>query len=194
MWNILEFDEVLSTSTLAKERWIAGEAKHGDVFQARHQTGGRGRIAGRQWHDQSGASLLMTILLEHLPDTVLRHATLDSLQSFQMMAAHATIAAVRELASTSIEPERLAIKEPNDILLDGLKLCGILTEAVWQGDALRALFIGIGLNVHQWGFEGTLAETAISLEQARISTTVNNVRDEILRAIERTLLSPFSVT
>jgi BirA family biotin operon repressor/biotin-[acetyl-CoA-carboxylase] ligase len=194
MWNILEFDEVVSTSSLAKELWLAGEARHGDVFHAQHQTGGRGRIAGREWVDTPGESLLMTVLLERIPPEVLRTATCDSSHSFQMLAARAVVAALREVATGTLGPERMTIKAPNDILLDGRKLCGILTEAIWQGSELRALIIGIGVNVHQRSFEEPLADVASSLAQTSVETSVNRVRDAILLSMERTLLSPFSVT
>lgn len=193
MWNIREYEEVVSTSTLAKKMWLAGAAYHGDVFQARHQTGGRGRVAGREWQDTPGESLLMTLLLEDVPDAVVRTATVDSSYSFQILASIAVLDALRELAHSGVEAGRFSIKEPNDILLDGRKLCGILTEAVWQGNELRALLVGIGVNVHQQSFDEPLAVKAISLAQASVATSVSEVRDVILPAIERTLLSPFSV-
>ena len=111
-----------------------------------------------------------------------------------MLAACAVINALRELLLPAIDAARFTIKEPNDILLDGRKLCGILTEAIWQANELRALFIGIGLNVHQQSFDGPLAGMAISLAQASVSTSVADVRDAVLHAIERTLHAPFSVT
>ena len=136
----------------------------------------------------------MTVLLERIPPEVLRTATSDSSHSFQMLAATAVLSALREVATQTLDPERMTIKAPNDILLDGRKLCGILTEAIWQGSELRALIIGIGVNVHQRSFEEPLADVAISLAQVSVETSVNRLRDAILRAMERTLLSPFSVT
>src|ERR1043165_5180845 len=163
MWKIHDFDTLPSTSTLIKERWLDGEAHHGDVYIARHQTNGRGRMPGRQWIDTTGESLLMSILIEHLPPELLRSAITQGSQPLQIIAAVATVNALRSLSNPQIESTRFTIKEPNDILLDGKKLAGILTEAVWQGDDLRALILGIGINVRQQTFSSQISDTATSL-------------------------------
>jgi BirA family biotin operon repressor/biotin-[acetyl-CoA-carboxylase] ligase len=69
----------------------------------------------------------------------------------------------------TLEPllaHRIALKWPNDVLIDGKKVCGILSEAIWLGDELQAVILGIGLNVRV-DFTGTdLAESATSVEPA----------------------------
>jgi BirA family biotin operon repressor/biotin-[acetyl-CoA-carboxylase] ligase len=183
MWKIIQFDKVTSTSTLLKERWLAGEAHHGDVYIAKHQTSGRGRMPGRQWLDTPGESLLMSLLIEDLPAELLRSAVTQGSQPLQIIAAVATVNALRSLSKPKIESTRFAIKEPNDILLDGRKLAGILTEAVWQGDELRALILGIGINVRQTSFPHEIRDTAASLAAAGIDLSLETVRDTVLPMI-----------
>jgi BirA family transcriptional regulator, biotin operon repressor / biotin---[acetyl-CoA-carboxylase] ligase len=203
MWNIHDFDSVPSTSSLLKERWLAGEARHGDVYVARHQTNGRGRLPGRQWIDTPGEALLMSILIEQLPEELLRSAVTQGSQPLQIIAAVATINGLRSLAKPQVESTRFAIKEPNDILLDGRKLAGILTEAVWQGDDLRALILGIGINVRQSELPPQIRDIATSLKLAGLDLNLETVREEVLRMIrvwfelqpaERTQPSSVSVT
>jgi BirA family transcriptional regulator, biotin operon repressor / biotin---[acetyl-CoA-carboxylase] ligase len=203
MWNIHDFDSVPSTSSLLKERWLAGEARHGDVYVARHQTNGRGRLPGRQWIDTPGEALLMSILIEQLPEELLRSAVTQGSQPLQIIAAVATINGLRSLAKPQVESTRFAIKEPNDILLDGRKLAGILTEAVWQGDDLRALILGIGINVRQSELPPQIRDIATSLKLAGLDLDLETVREEVLRMIrvwfelqpaERTQPSSVSVT
>src|SRR4051794_40085470 len=67
MWNIQTFTELPSTQQLAKEKLQAGEARHGDVFAAMHQTEGRGRYPDRIWYDEFGANLLMSAVLTEIP-------------------------------------------------------------------------------------------------------------------------------
>jgi BirA family biotin operon repressor/biotin-[acetyl-CoA-carboxylase] ligase len=183
MWNILQFDQVTSTSSLLKERWLGGEAHHGDVYVAAHQTNGRGRMPGRQWIDTPGDSLLMSILIEDLPPELLRSAVTQGSQPLQIIAAVATINALRSLSKPEIESTRFAIKEPNDILLDGRKLAGILTEAVWQGDDLRALILGIGINVRQRSLAPLISDTAISLAIAGVDVSLETTRNTVLQMI-----------
>ncbi len=123
------------------------------VVIAEEQTAGRGR-QGRAWMAPPGSSLMVSMILrpqvdpERLPQVVMAGA----------VAVHETLAPL--VGST------LALKWPNDLLVDGRKLCGILAEATWLGDELAAVVLGIGLNVHT-RFEGDLAATATSLDSAR---------------------------
>jgi BirA family biotin operon repressor/biotin-[acetyl-CoA-carboxylase] ligase len=61
---------------------------------------------------------------------------------------------------------RVEVKWPNDVLLDGRKVSGVLSEAVWQGDALLGVVLGIGVNVRVDFTGSDLESTAISLEAA----------------------------
>jgi BirA family biotin operon repressor/biotin-[acetyl-CoA-carboxylase] ligase len=111
--------EVTST-----QRMLPPDAGHGAVALAEHQTEGRGRL-GRVWVDEAGAGLSFSVAL-HPPPPVVRWPEL-------------TLAAARAVAA-AIGPEA-AIKEPNDVLVGGRKVAGIL------GEASERVVLGIGVNV-----------------------------------------------
>jgi len=173
-WNILEFDEVASTNTLASEMLARGEAKHGDVIQARHQTSGRGRGAGRVWNDEPGNSLLISVVLTKIPQPA---------HLLQYRAALGVLRAIREI-SQELDPEDIQLKWPNDILIHGKKLSGLLVEAQWNGPAMRSAIIGIGVNVRQLSFPLELSGIATSLHQSGVAATVRDVRDRVLDALK----------
>ncbi|HWF43180.1 MAG TPA: biotin--[acetyl-CoA-carboxylase] ligase [Candidatus Kapabacteria bacterium] len=180
MWNIQEHPEVTSTNVLAKEQLLVGEAHHGDVIQTWHQTAGRGRFADRTWQDEPSHSLLMTIVLEDVP---------FSLSLLQYFSALSVVTALRKLVLNRAYKHRtkFRLKWPNDILLNDKKVSGILSEAIWQAQHLRGMIVGIGVNIMQDTFKDTLRDSAISLKQGGIATTVNEVRDNILSTFDRGL-------
>ncbi len=177
MWNILEFEELPSTNTLAAERLARGEARHGDVITARHQTAGRGRSAGRVWNDSAGDSLLMSIVLTEIPEPA---------HLLQYRAALAVLHAIRGL-NQEITASDVQLKWPNDILIHGKKVCGLLTEAQWNGSAMRSAIVGIGLNVRQHSLPLELSGIATSLRKCGIATTIPEVRTRILDAVDAEL-------
>jgi len=119
-----------STNTFLKER-LAVESKlpSGTVVAAREQTQGRGRRE-REWLSSSGENLTFSLLLrgKYAP----RH-----LPSASMAAA---VAIAELLEAEGLQP---SLKWPNDVLVGGKKICGILSEGISGG-----VIIGIGLNVN----------------------------------------------
>jgi len=115
----VQADETATTMKL-----LPADAPHGAVALAEHQTEGRGRL-GRVWIDEPGSGLALSVLLRP-PPPVARWPELT------LVAANAVAATVGEGAS---------IKPPNDVLVDGLKVAGILAEAG------EHVVLGIGLNV-----------------------------------------------
>jgi len=113
------------------QRLIAPEDPEGAVAVAEHQTEGRGRL-GRTWLDEPGAALLFSLSLR----PSLPAARWPELTPLAGQAAAEAIAAV-----AGIEP---AIKPPNDLLIDGLKVAGILAEA-----SEEQIVLGIGVNVSE---------------------------------------------
>ncbi len=101
---------------------------------ADHQTRGRGR-RGRRWHSAPGTGLLMS----------LRRVSRRPLRDLPGLSLAAGVAAVRALRTLGLD--RVALKWPNDLLVDGAKLGGILVETRIQGDAV-AIVAGIGINWH----------------------------------------------
>lgn len=112
------------------QRELAPEAPEGAVVATDEQTAGRGRL-GRSWFAAPGTSLLFSVNLRPAVETA-------RLPELSIVAGVAAAEAIRRV--TSLTPE---IKLPNDLLLDGLKLAGILAEAR-EGRVV----LGIGINVN----------------------------------------------
>jgi BirA family biotin operon repressor/biotin-[acetyl-CoA-carboxylase] ligase len=146
------FETLDSTNNLAKELAARG-APEGTVVVAEAQTGGRGRL-GREWDSPPGVGLYFSLVLRPmLPPMDLPQLTLTT--------AVAGVRAVRRVAG--VAP---GIKWPNDLLLNGKKLAGVLTEMETESDRIRYVVVGLGLNVNNPEFPAELAATATSLTLA----------------------------
>ena len=133
--------------------WARAGAPAGAVVTAETQTRGRGRL-GRAWHSPPGAALYFS--------TVLRPALPP------MKAVPLTLAAGVALAETAARFDVApSLKWPNDLLLDGKKAAGILTESAVQGGRLEHVIVGIGVNLNVEQFPPELAGIATSLHRAR---------------------------
>jgi BirA family biotin operon repressor/biotin-[acetyl-CoA-carboxylase] ligase len=111
-------------------------APNGTVIVADYQEQGRGRFAERPWVSGVGESLLFTLFFRY--------------KNFSRIPEALTLRmglAVSQAVDGFIEPEKTAIKWPNDVMADEKKLAGILTEGV-----SNTVFIGVGLNVFQRSF------------------------------------------
>jgi BirA family biotin operon repressor/biotin-[acetyl-CoA-carboxylase] ligase len=138
-----------STNDLAKDLGRRG-APEGTLVVADAQDAGRGRM-GRQWESPGKVGLYASLLLRPpLPPTELPPITLT-----------VAVAAARALERTA--GALAGIKWPNDLLLQGKKLGGILTELETEADRIRYLVVGLGLNVNTASFPADLAPTATSL-------------------------------
>lgn len=138
-----------STNILAKQ--LAEEGyPNGTLVVAEEQVAGRGR-RGRRWESQAGTAIYMTLLLK--PDINPNNASMITLVS-----AMAVAKAIRNVTG-----ERAFIKWPNDIVMNGKKVCGILTEMSAQFDYVNHIVVGIGINVHNATFPEEISEVASSL-------------------------------
>ena len=147
--RIFHFFRTDSTNRVALDLGHAGEPE-GAVVLAEEQTAGRGR-AGRTWHSERGAGIYMTLLLR--PE--LSPALAPLLTLLAGLSARAAIE-----AQTGLAPD---LRWPNDLLLHGRKLGGILTEMHAEPGVVRFVIVGIGVNVNQSKFPGDLATIATSL-------------------------------
>ncbi len=180
MWNIQTYAELPSTQSLAYDLLSKGEVRHGDVFVALHQTGGRGRYEDRTWHDEPGSNLLMSIVLtdtpQHLQDKM------------QFVAALSALATIRTLLSQEIRdfaPERVQLKWTNDILVDGKKISGVLSEAIWSGASFKGVVLGIGMNINQEYFSDDISKRAIGLKNVlQYSIQLERARDLLLGTLQ----------
>lgn len=150
--RVYHFFKTDSTNRIAMELAQSAEPE-GAVILAEEQTAGRGR-AGRSWHSEKASGIYTSILLRPKISPV--QAPL-----LTMMAGLSARSAIQ--AQTGLEVD---LKWPNDLMLNGKKLGGILTEMYSDTTMVRFVVVGIGLNVNQEKFPGELASTAISLRSA----------------------------
>lgn len=137
---------------MARELAIGGAAE-GTTVLADRQSGGRGRL-GRSWFSPPGVNVYGSI--------VLRPAiAAPRVPQLTLVLGVAVADAVR--AVTGIE---CGLKWPNDVIVDGRKAAGILTEMEAEGENVRHVIAGIGVNVNVAGFPPDLAPTATSLRLA----------------------------
>ena len=129
--NIIHFKELDSTNAYAKNN--IEQLNDFDVIVADHQNAGYGQW-GRKWIDTGSENLYMTIVIK--PEEV---AMLTNIVRFT------AICTCNVLLKYNTSPK---IKEPNDILINNKKICGILAESISRGDKIRGLVVGIGINLN----------------------------------------------
>jgi len=132
--NLELYDETDSTNIRAVALARAG-APEGTLVLAEEQSAGRGRL-GRRWHAPKGSSLLMSLLLR--PPLLPRQA-----QRATMICSLAAIQAIARVSDLKAQ-----VKWPNDVVLGGKKVGGILTELGKHGEQLDYVVVGLGLNVN----------------------------------------------
>jgi BirA family biotin operon repressor/biotin-[acetyl-CoA-carboxylase] ligase len=164
-WQVSKHGEVTSTMDLAAELARCG-APAGTIVTAEHQTNGRGQH-GRVWLAPYGTCLLATVLLRPALGVAVR-------PDLSRAIAEKVAEAVESAAGLHTN-----IKDPNDLLVGGRKLCGILCQSSIRGDQLEHLLVGIGLNVNV-AAEDLPLESATSLY---VETGVEHARDLLLFTI-----------
>lgn len=144
-------EEVASTQDVALEALLSGSPE-GTLVLAETQTKGRGRF-GRAWHSPPGKGIYMSFLLQ--PGVPLFQAS-----QMTLLLSVALCRAVRKTAKANA-----TIKWPNDILVDGKKVSGILVETIAEADRVKAMIAGIGIDVNfsAEDFPPELRESATSL-------------------------------
>ncbi len=130
--HIIQAGSVSSTQDLARSKAAEG-APEGTLVVAEEQTAGRGRL-GRSWVSPPGANLYVTLILR---------PSRERLRALSMVAPLATAQAVEE--TTGLSPR---IKWPNDLLLAGRKLAGVLIDTEISGQAPQYALVGVGMNVN----------------------------------------------
>ena len=143
------YDQIDSTNNEARKIAENG-AQHGTLVITECQNGGRGR-RGKTWISPSGSGIWMSIILR--PEMEPYNASMLTL-----IAALAATSAIRKCCGTECY-----IKWPNDIVLNGKKICGILTEMSAEPDAVNYVVIGIGINVNTTEFDEEIKAVASSL-------------------------------
>ena len=148
--NILYYPATSSTMDVAKQAIREGAAE-GTIVIADHQTAGRGRL-GREWLSPPDSSILLSIIL---------YPKLEVLPRLTMAACLAVAQSIEKV--TGLES---TIKWPNDVLIAGRKVSGILIESDVQGDTVNYAIVGIALNVNlDPSSIPEISETATSLKE-----------------------------
>ncbi|REL33262.1 biotin--[acetyl-CoA-carboxylase] ligase [Rhodohalobacter sp. SW132] len=146
--------ELKSTNTYLKKMDSSG-FDHGTVLLTDHQTQGRGQYE-RSWESQRGKNLTFTVAF--------KPSSGDRLPLLTLTFAFGIVRALKRL-----DIENVRIKWPNDILINGKKVGGLLTETVFLGQKPDRVLIGIGLNVNQetFGNELNYEATSVKLEKGK---------------------------
>ena len=163
---IHRFDTVPSTQDIA-HRLAADGAGDGTAVIAAAQTGGRG-TRGRRWIAEPGG----------LWASVIVRPSRESVQPLSIRVGLAVASALDQLSGT----KPIELKWPNDLLLQGRKLGGILIEARWIGDRLGWVVVGLGVNVTN-PIAHPLAAEAIALREVAPGATLAQVESLALEAI-----------
>jgi len=147
--EVAVFSRTESTNTTAKSMALGG-APEGTLVLADTQTSGRGR-KGRTWHSPPRDGLYASIILR--PSLLLSQAG--------RIPIFASLAIAETLVSLGLSG--VSLKWPNDILVRGKKIAGILTEVGAEMDGVDYIIIGVGINVNTNRFPGNLQRSATSV-------------------------------
>lgn len=138
-----------STNDDAFKLGIAGEPE-GTVVVADAQTKGRGRLQ-RSWHSPAGSNIYTTVILRPRMDVA-------GISQISILAGVAVAEVLEKYC-----PGRVKVKWPNDILIDGKKVCGILSQAKAEVNKVDFIVLGIGINVNINHFPDEISNIATSL-------------------------------
>ncbi|HNS63373.1 MAG TPA: biotin--[acetyl-CoA-carboxylase] ligase, partial [Anaerolineaceae bacterium] len=130
----VRYHEVTGSTNDDAMAWVGDGAPDGALVAANKQTRGRGRM-DRQWLTPAGTALAFSLVLRPTQQEKIH------LPLFSPLAA---LAVTDALDALGIHAE---IKWPNDVLIQCRKVCGILAEAIWVGEELQAVVVGIGVNM-----------------------------------------------
>lgn len=172
--NTFFYEEIGSTNTEAKR--LAEEGlKEGVLVFADQQTAGKGR-RGRAWISPKGKNIYYTLMLKP-------KISPDKAPMLTLIMALSVLEGMKSICPQNADD--ILIKWPNDIVLDGKKVCGMLTEMSVQEQDIQHVVIGVGINVKQQDFESEIADKATSIEKA-CGTKISRCKliAEIMKAFE----------
>lgn len=151
----IHYEESCPSTQPIAHQWAQSGAPDGSIVVCEEQTAGKGRLA-RLWSSTQGKGIWMSIIIRpKIPPT--------KAPQFTLVAAVAVTRAIEEIAGVRAE-----IKWPNDLLINGKKCTGILTELQADMDRVHAIILGIGVNVNQ-------TETDFPEEIQSIATSIQMV-------------------
>lgn len=170
--KIVHYFRVDSTNNVALRLAADGDA-HGTVVLAEEQTAGRGRF-GRSWYSEKSCGIYVSVILR----PPLSPATAPLLTLMAAVAAHQAVSATTGLP--------VDIRWPNDLLIKGKKVCGILTEMSAELDRLHAVVLGIGININHSKMPPELKEigTSLRVESGKVYSRLH-ILVTLLKELER---------
>jgi BirA family transcriptional regulator, biotin operon repressor / biotin---[acetyl-CoA-carboxylase] ligase len=171
--HLHHFYKIGSTNTAAMAAAADG-APEGSLFLAEEQTAGRGRGANSWQSPRSTGIYCSAVVRPALPPS--------EVLVLSLAAGLAVHAAIRQVASR-VDAD---LKWPNDILIDGKKVCGILTEMNAEATRVRYIVVGIGINVNQASFPKDLPATSL-----RLVTGSEWSRVELVAALLKSLVREY---
>lgn len=151
--EVFYFAETDSTNIRAKSLAEQG-VSHGTLVVADMQYAGKGR-RGRGWVSATGTSIYMSVILRPVFSPV-------KAPMLTLVMAYSVSQAIRELEDLDV-----MIKWPNDLVLNGKKICGILTEMSAEIDYVNHVVIGVGVNTNEERFPDEIKQTATSLQMEK---------------------------
>jgi BirA family biotin operon repressor/biotin-[acetyl-CoA-carboxylase] ligase len=166
--RVLVFDSLESTNTMAAS--LVATEPEGLAVVSEHQTAGRGQY-GRVWHSRPGSSLLLSVVLRP-PGEYCRPVVLTALAAVGVAEAILTLSGAQA-----------RLKWPNDLLVRGKKVCGLLIE-----QHAAAVIVGIGLNLTQTAEEFDAAGLPDAASLAMLSgrsVTIRDAAETVLRRLDR---------
>ena len=164
----IEYFEEIESTHIYGRKIAENEENDGKVLLTEVQTGGIG-TKGRSWYTGYGKNIAMTIILHP-------KCKIDDLDNLTVEIAEKIRKSIYELYGYELE-----IKEPNDLMFNGKKICGILTEIHTQGEKIKYLLISFGFNVNEDGFSEETKDIATSLKK---ETGREFSREEIISKID----------
>lgn len=182
--NIIYFKELNSTNTYAKENIQTLPDR--SVVSADAQTNGYGRFE-RSWVDVGVDNIYMTIVLK--PSEFLD-------EKYANLTQYLSVCLCKKLQKLSLQPK---IKWPNDVLINGKKVCGILAESIIKSGKLKGIIVGIGINLNadkEKVNEIDRPATALNLELDRFmdkNEFMKNLLEEFFSCYDEFLNKGFSL-
>ncbi len=164
----LRFFETIGSTNDEALAWAAEGARDFSIVAADEQTAGRGR-SGRKWYTPGGSALALSVILRPTPVERTLPGRITGLGALALMDC---------CGKLGLTPQ---IKWPNDVLIQGRKVAGILVESGWAGNALDASVLGIGVNVKPTAVppehELTFPATSLEAELGHPLVLVNLLRE-----------------
>lgn len=151
MKNVIELEVVASTNSYAKANIETLSDK--TVILAHRQTAGRGRL-NRSWIDLGHDNLFMTLVLK--PSETFN-------EIYPNLTQYLSVCLAKVLETYGVEPK---IKWPNDVIVNGGKIAGILSETVMQGNVFKGIALGTGVNLNA-------SKQAAEAVEGRVATALN---------------------